>query len=369
MKVITAQQGIPYAEAPVDGGFFCAAELHGQPVPEELWHVEGFVPGNTVTILNGDGGVGKSLVALQLAIATALGAPWLGLSVPRGRALFLTAEDERAVLHRRLANIAETESFELCDLDQLSLRSLAGCDALLADLDPTTRKLRETALYGALASFLDADRPALLVLDTLADLFGGDEINRAQARQFIGMLRRLAIEYETAIVLLAHPSLSGMASGSGSSGSTAWNNSVRSRLYLQRVRRDGEEPDPNARTLEVMKANYGATGLSVAMRWQDGRFVTDAKAEGSLDRMAAKAKAERVFLKLLRETSAQGRHVSHNPGPTFAPSLFAKMDGVEGCTSRGLREAMERLFAKGSIRVAEHGGGAKARKHIEEVVG
>lgn len=61
---------------------------------------------------------------------------------------------------------------EISDTVRPGLRlrvSLAGCDALLADLDPITRKLRETALYGALASFLDADRPALLVLDIGSD--------------------------------------------------------------------------------------------------------------------------------------------------------------------------------------------------------
>jgi RecA-family ATPase len=40
------------------------------------------------------------------------------------------------------------------------------------------------------------------------------------------MLRGLAINYQHATLMLAHPSLAGMASGSGSSGSTGWSNSV-----------------------------------------------------------------------------------------------------------------------------------------------
>src|SRR5690606_40940583 len=73
------------------------------------------------------------------------------------------------------------------------------------------------------------------------DLFGGDEINRNQVRRFIGMLRALAIAFDTAVVLLSHPSVQGMQTGTGTSGSTAWNNSVRSRLYLRsEARRVGE---------------------------------------------------------------------------------------------------------------------------------
>jgi hypothetical protein len=76
----------------------------------------------------------------------------------------------------------------------------------------------------------------------------GNENDRAQARQFIGMLRGLAIRHECAVLLLSHPSVAGIASGGGSSGSTAWNNSVRSRLYLSRVvGNDGFEANPDAR--------------------------------------------------------------------------------------------------------------------------
>ena len=92
----------------------------------------------------------------------------------------------------------------------------------------------------------------VFVLDTLADLHAGQENDRATARQFIGFLRGLALRHELAVVLLAHPSNAGMASGSGLSGSTAWNASVRSRLYLERVveagydlvRKNGAGPGP-----------------------------------------------------------------------------------------------------------------------------
>jgi RecA-family ATPase len=117
-------------------------------------------------------------------------------------------------------------------------------------------------------------RPRLILLDNSADIFGGNENDRAQVRQFIGLLRGLAIASGAAILLTSHPSLTGMNTGSGLSGSTAWNASVRSRLYLKRAATEkDEEPDPDLRVVEVMKANYGPVGETITVRWKDGLFL------------------------------------------------------------------------------------------------
>jgi RecA-family ATPase len=80
-----------------------ATRFDGLPVPPRRWLVRDWVPMGTVTLLSGDGGVGKSLLALQLATATAAGRAWLGRRLDEhGPALFLTAEDDEAELHRRL---------------------------------------------------------------------------------------------------------------------------------------------------------------------------------------------------------------------------------------------------------------------------
>ncbi len=347
------------------GEFFSAAELEGQPIPPRQWHVPDLIPARTVTTLNGDGGTGKSLAALQLAAATALGGSWLGQRVTPGRALFISAEDDRDEIHRRLADIAKAEGVSLADLHNLDLRSLAGKDALLAVPKDKSEVMQETPLFQTLDKWMGENKPNLTVLDTLADLFGGNEVSRTQARQFIGMLRGLAVRHGTTVLLLAHPSLAGISTGTGSSGSTAWNNSVRSRLYLRRLATDGEEGDPDARELEVMKANYSRKGALLPLRWKEGVFLFDPKTETGLDRMAASAKAERVFLKMLRSYTDQGRFVSANPGSTFAPSVFAaNTAAAESCTKRALRAAMESLFAAKRIVNATHGTGAKARSHL-----
>ena len=348
-------------------GIFTASDLEGLHIPPRLWHVQDLIPSGTVTLFSGDGGTGKSLVALQLAASTAIARPWLGMPTRDGKAVYLSAEDDRAELHRRLADIAQAEGVRLADLDNLTLRSLAGEGALLALLGKGGA-LEPTPLLGAIDGLLDRDQPDLLVLDTLADYFPGNENDRAQARQFIGMLRGLAIRHNCAVFMLAHPSLTGLNSGTGTSGSTGWNNSVRSRLYLSRVVQDGYEPNPDARTLRNMKANYARTGAEIALTWQNGVFVADAPVTG-LDRVAASAKAERVFLKLLDQFTDEGRKVNHAGGISYAPKVFSEHPAAEGCTKRAFKTAMDSLLHGGKIRIIEDGPSYKRRTHLAVVRG
>src|SRR5207249_1126483 len=117
-------------------------------------------------------------------------------------------------------------------------------------------------------------QPKLIVIDNSADVFGGKENDRAMVRMFVTILRGLAIATNAGVLLTAHPSLTGINTGTGLSGSTAWNASVRSRMYLRRMVTDAdEEPDPDLRVLEILKSNYGPVGETVNLRWDKGLFL------------------------------------------------------------------------------------------------
>src|SRR3954447_15789691 len=133
------------------------------------------------------------------------------------------------------------------------------------------------------------------------------EIRRRQVNSFVRLLRQLAIQIGGAVLLLAHPSLAGLNSGSGLSGSTHWNNAVRSRLYFTRT--TGDDADPDERTLTRMKANYAGAGDVLRLRWQHGGFVALEEPTG-IDRAALGAKADRVFKSMLTTTYAEGSWTS-----------------------------------------------------------
>jgi RecA-family ATPase len=342
--------------------FYSAASLEGKPVPQREWLVPGLVPMKTVTLFSGDGGTGKSLLALQLSVSVAAGLDWLGRWARPGRAIFMSAEDDDDELHRRLHDILISVGKHWGDLGGLTLRSLAGESALLA-VD-TQVELYQSTLFDELEDRAEGEQPTLVVIDTLADVYPANENDRAKARQFIGILRGLALRRSCAVMLLGHPSLSGLASGSGSSGSTAWNNSVRSRLYLQRIiENEGYEPDPDRRILSTKKSNYGRVGEEISLTWRGGAFVAD-ETPSSIEEMTSGLKAERVFLALLDRFTEEGRYVSASPSATYAPSLFSNHQDAEGCTKRAFVGAMNTLFARGAIVVAEHAANRQKRSHI-----
>jgi len=333
------------------------ADLDGQPVPPRQWFIDGLIPARQVTILNGDGGVGKSLLALQIAAGSALSSEVCGLSPAPGRALYVGAEDDADEFHRRLADIAKQHGATLSDLDALRVVSLADRDALLA-IPNKAGNLEPTSLFHALVAAIGEFNPRFVALDTAADLFGGDEIKRGQVRQFIGMLRALALQADCAVLLLAHPSVKGIESGSGTSGSTAWSNSVRSRLYLT-----ADKDDTSGRVLKTVKANYGTTGDEIKLRWQKGAFILD-DGKPSPANMLLEARAERIFLEVLEKITEQGRNLSPSPSAAYAPKLIAAHPDAKGVSKKVLEEAMARLLDAGRIKIETIGPKSRETRRL-----
>ena len=348
----------PAGSKPIELETISAASLAWKQVPRQHWLVEDLIPAGNVTLLSGDGATGKSLLALQLAVAVATSGHWIGLRPEPGRALYVSAEDEIEELHRRLARIVP----KLETLGQLTFVPLAGKDAVLS-APGRDGLLKPTPIYTALRHIVAKHRPALLVLDTLADLFGGDEIKKVHVRQFLNMLRGLAIEFDVTVLLLSHPSQAGLSSGSGMSGNMAWSNSVRSRLYFERRvnKFDGSEDDADIRVLTTKKANRAAAGSKIVVRWRDGGFVRENQASDSRN---INHDADRVFMTLLAQYEREERFVSDRPSAAYAPAVFAKHPKAEGMNKSVFQKAMDRLFDARKIRVEEVGPASKRRRKI-----
>jgi len=357
---VAANDNKPTAKSPRLIEVVAPSDWHGQPVPSREWYASDLIPMRQVTILSGDGGVGKSLWALQLAAAGSMGIETIGIQPLPGRVLYLGAEDEAAEFHRRLHDIVQSQGKTLADLNDFRLAPLAGMDALLAVPD-RLGTMQPTGLWRAIEEYARDCKPRLLVLDTVADLFGGDEIKRGQARQFIGMLRRLAMEIDCAVVLLSHPSIQGIQSGTGSSGSTGWSNSSRSRLYMTRP--EGKDTDTDLRIIKTMKINYGKVGGEIRLRWRDGAFVLDDGKPAAGATLLA-ARAERVFCDLLSMLNRQRRNVCHVPGTTYAPAVMAKLPEADGVSKASLVDAMNRLLAREEIKIVVDGPPSKRRQRL-----
>jgi archaellum biogenesis ATPase FlaH len=345
--------------------FLDPTDWHGKPIPAREWYAADLVPLRQVTIVNGDGGVGKSLFTLQLAAAGAMRVDTMSMEPTPGRTLYVGAEDEADEFWRRLVDITAMHDRALSDLGDFRLLPLADRDALLSVPD-RNGKMVPTQLMQTIEKFAGEWNPKLIVFDTAADLFGGDEIKRGQVRQFIAQLRQLAIGIDCAVVLLAHPSLDGMRSGSGSSGSTAWNNSVRSRLYLTRPEDKGADPD--LRILKTMKTNYGKTGGELKIRWKDGAFVLD-DGKPPVGSMLLAARADRVFIETLAKLFQQGQKLSPSPSATYAPKVIAAHPDGAGISKKELVAAQQRLLDANRVRIVEDGPASRRTRYLVVVEG
>jgi RecA-family ATPase len=340
------------------------ADLHGQPIPDREWLVPHWIPMGRVTGLYGMGGEGKTTLAQTLATATSIdGAQWLGLHTRKCNSLLFFCEDDRDEMWRRQEDINQYYQCGFDDLPAMQWYARLGFDNVLMTFNDGRRWLTE--LFHQLLAAVQKWEAKLVVIDTIADAFGGNENDRSQARAFVqtalGGIARLT---GAAVLALAHPSLAGVNSGSGSSGSAGWPATFRSHLFLATQKGDHEETaDHNARTLTRVKANYASRGDTIELRWQNGVFVNDGPPPGILGSIE-RGNCDGLFLDLLAEALAEGRHVSENSrAGNYAPRIFARSPNCRRFRQQDLVLAMERLFAAKAIEIAVY---RKPNRHASE---
>ena len=104
-----------------------------EPTPKREWTVQDRIPARQVTLLSGEGAVGKSIVELMLSVAHCLGKDWLGTMPTPGGGFYIGAEDDEKELHIRLSPILAHYGAKYSDLIAGGFRmiSLCGDDAIL----------------------------------------------------------------------------------------------------------------------------------------------------------------------------------------------------------------------------------------------
>ena len=244
----------------VDTTLKSAAELSTIEVPERQWAWQDWLPLGTASLLGGPPGAGKSLLAQTICMAASKGLVLYGADTRLMSTLYLTCEDDEGELIRRGQAIAAGFGSTLSTFHDCYLQSWVGLE------DPAIcgAGFRKTQSYKTLDEWMTECKLQLVFLDVIPDFWHGNEIIRQEVNRFVkGFLGSLAVKHNACIVGLHHPSVSGQASGEGRSGSTAWEGSVRSRLYLTGADENG------VRQLSLKKSNYYAL-TEINLQWDQG---------------------------------------------------------------------------------------------------
>jgi putative DNA primase/helicase len=292
--------------------------------PAFAW--EGYLPMGVASMLGAHGGTGKSTIALMLAVSVASGRPLFGIPVKQGNALFVSLEDSPQIVRHRLAHICKLWAIDPKTLDG-TLQIVDGTEYPELFSAETRGPGKTTDTYSELCRLVNNQKISILVVDNASDAYGGDEIQRRQVRAFIRALTELAKLSGCAVLLLAHVDkntsrTSNAQGGEGYSGSTAWHNSVRSRLFMTR-QKDG------SLLIEHQKSNLGKLQKPLTLYWPDGRLPTlaedDSYGYSVQDRMNGRLEDEKatVILRMIAEFAHRQHFCS--PSSTARTNVFSTL--------------------------------------------
>lgn len=206
-----------------------------------LWNP--YIPFGKVTILQGDSGLGKTFIAMQLCAACTNNVPMPGMDpVEPFNVIYQTAEDG------------------LGDTIKKRLRE-AGADlerVLVIDEGDDLLTLSDERIERAIVQ----NNAKLFIIDPIQAFIGADiDMNRAnEVRPIFRHLTQVAERTSCAIVLVGHLNkASGLQSGYRNLGSVDIVASVRSILFVGRTKED-----PNLRVIVHDKSSLSPAGASIA---------------------------------------------------------------------------------------------------------
>ena len=244
------------------------------PPPRE-WIIRDLVPAGEIGRLVAPGGTGKSMALLQLAVSVASGGvDWLGYPPGQGasRVLVLSAEDDRAELHRRFYAIGQGLNADGVVLNHAALRnivtlSVRGMDLRLIATTDAGGAGRDKGRVEWLCRVIEQTEARLVILDPQASFYGGEENSNKDAQVWIDGLRHVTERTGCTLLIVHHAnkaSMNGVSDGgTAARGASAFRDGCRFELNLagmtdKEAKVYGIDPENRSRyvKLTMPKANY-----------------------------------------------------------------------------------------------------------------
>lgn len=336
--------------------------------------VPDWLPAGEVTLFAAHGGTGKSATALRLAVCLAVGRDWHGLPVESRIVDFVSFEDAEPVIHWRLHRICQALGVTLADAAaRLRIFDATKCASGWYSRGQYGESGPTAAFHDMAARIGGPGR--VVIVDGSSDVFGGSEIDRAQVKAFIRLLRRLIAE-DGALLLIAHVDKLAAKSGAdslGFSGSTGWHNGVRCRWFMFNEA-DDEGTETGNLVLEVRKSNLGRTGGRMVLAFDESRGTFERIDSEPPQRGRAFQRADEAdaIVAVIRAAWDAGDPIpAAQSGQRTAHSVCEARDDFpaslkgRGAGRRRFYRALEELRAAGAVRVEAQ---RRMNRHVVEVL-
>jgi hypothetical protein len=198
--------------------FTSATELIDNIPPVE-WLIRDYLETNTLAVLFGEPGVGKSFLALDMACSIATGGNWHGSPVKQGTVFYIAGEGHSGI-RRRL------KAWALHTGERPQGVMVSNTAVPLTEKEATEFTLKEIR---SLAK--NHGKPVLIVVDTLARNFGGaDENSNQDMGLFVQHMDRLKYELESCVLIVHH---SGQGSKERARGASALKGAVEAEYRVE----------------------------------------------------------------------------------------------------------------------------------------
>ncbi len=241
-------------------------EISAMTYPQ--WVIDGVLPAESVSMIYGPSGKGKSFWVLDMAACVATGRKWHGLKVQQGPVIYVAGEG-------RSGYKARLEAWE-------KQHSTYAKDFCLED-EPV-RLWSRTGQRDSLQQFIDRVHgaglsPKWIVLDTLGTSLGGaNESDNGHMRELLDNAEELVREWHTAVLLVHHTT---KAETRAPRGAQALADGVAMHAYLHgdgkaygvldcTKQKDGEPFQPIRRDLHKVDLGKGASSLTFADDYKTG---------------------------------------------------------------------------------------------------
>ena len=253
--------------------------------------IEGLVPGESVTMLSGDGGIGKSYILIEAALMVAQGLPWLGMETTRMPVLIIDLENRLPRIANRVQSIARGHSIpadRYIDID-----FIFECDVGLHSEDAVDKlcALVERCSYG------------LIILDSLVDFLEGlDENSNTEMATVCKRLRGICQRTNASILAIHHVPKNGSNSNFQSArGASALKDNID--CSIQVLRRDSAKLGPMITMRHDKARDFAERTVKAILNWKDGMFNTSLFEAEDSQKVSSTDKHEQAIMDCLSTTS------------------------------------------------------------------